>query len=80
MGDVLSLILRRYRKQRIDRAQAEKLATKLKRGRFFDLNDFLDQLKQMKKLWGHMASMLSKMPGMSQVPDAVKSQMDDSQF
>lgn len=27
---------------------------------------------------GGMAGMLTKLPGMSQVPDAVKSQMDDS--
>ncbi|MDM3843453.1 signal recognition particle protein, partial [Proteus mirabilis] len=34
-------------------------------------------LKQMKNMGG-MSSMLSKRPGMSQLPDAVKSQMDDS--
>lgn len=75
MGDVLSLI--EDIESKVDRAQAEKLATKLKKGDGFDLNDFLDQLKQMKNMGG-MAIMLSKMPGMSQVPDAVKSQMDDS--
>lgn len=75
MGDVLSLI--EDIESKVDRAQAEKLATKLKKGDGFDLNDFLDQLKQMRNMGG-MASMLSKMPGMSQVPDAVKSQMDDS--
>lgn len=75
MGDVLSLI--EDIESKVDRAQAEKLVTKLKKGDGFDLNDFLDQLKQMKNMGG-MASMLSKMPGMSQVPDAVKSQMDDS--
>ncbi|HDM8262073.1 signal recognition particle protein [Proteus mirabilis] len=75
MGDVLSLI--EDIESKVDRVQAEKLATKLKKGDGFDLNDFLDQLKQMKNMGG-MASMLSKMPGMSQVPDAVKSQMDDS--
>ncbi|OAT24551.1 signal recognition particle protein [Proteus myxofaciens] len=75
MGDVLSLI--EDIESKVDREQAEKLATKLKKGSGFDLNDFLDQLKQMRNMGG-MASMLSKMPGMSQVPDAVKSQMDDS--
>ncbi|SUC30119.1 p48 [Providencia rettgeri] len=49
---------------------------KLKTGDGFDLNDFLSQLKQMRNMGG-MASMMSKMPGMSQLPDAVKSQMDD---
>ena len=49
----------------------------LKKGDGFDLNDFLAQLKQMRNMGG-MAGMLTKLPGMSQVPDAVKSQMDDS--
>lgn len=74
MGDVLSLI--EDIESKVDRAQAEKLATKLKKGDGFDLNDFLDQLKQMRNMGG-MASMLSKMPGAGQLPDNVKSQMDD---
>lgn len=74
MGDVLSLI--EEIESKVDREKAEKLAHKLKKGNSFDLNDFLEQLKQMRNMGG-MASMLSKMPGISQVPDAVKSQMDD---
>ncbi|MCW2255975.1 signal recognition particle subunit SRP54 [Providencia alcalifaciens] len=74
MGDVLTLI--EEIEHKVDRDQAEKLAKKLKTGDGFDLNDFLSQLKQMRNMGG-MASMMSKMPGMSQVPDAVKSQMDD---
>ncbi|HGJ5882635.1 signal recognition particle protein [Arsenophonus sp.] len=74
MGDVLSLI--EEIESTVDREKAEKLAHKLKKGNSFDLNDFLEQLKQMRNMGG-MASMLSKMPGISQVPDAVKSQMDD---
>ncbi len=46
MGDVLSLI--EDIESKVDRAQAEKLATKLKKGDGFDLNDFPEQLKQMK--------------------------------
>lgn len=74
MGDVLTLI--EEIEHKVDRDQAEKLAKKMKTGDGFDLNDFLSQLKQMRNMGG-MASMMSKMPGMSQVPDAVKSQMDD---
>ena len=40
MGDVLSLI--EDIESKVDRAQAEKLANKLKKGDGFDLNDFLD--------------------------------------
>ena len=74
MGDVLSLI--EEIEHKVDRDETEKLAKKLKTGDTFDLNDFLNQLKQMRNMGG-MTSMLSKMPGMSQLPDAVKSQMDD---
>ncbi|PWC10054.1 signal recognition particle protein [Brenneria roseae subsp. americana] len=74
MGDVISLI--EDIESKVDRTQAEKLAKKLKKGDGFDLTDFLDQLKQMRNMGG-MASMMSKMPGMGQLPDNVKSQMDD---
>ncbi|OTA17978.1 signal recognition particle receptor FtsY [Xenorhabdus vietnamensis] len=74
MGDMLSLI--EEIESKVDRTQAEKLASKLKKGDGFDLSDFLEQLKQMRNMGG-MTSMLSKMPGMTQIPDAVKSQMDD---
>ncbi|MBG5891867.1 signal recognition particle protein [Providencia rettgeri] len=74
MGDVISLI--EEIEHKVDRDEAEKLAKKFKTGDGFDLNDFLSQLKQMRNMGG-MASMMSKMPGMSQLPDAVKSQMDD---
>ncbi|QZY65340.1 signal recognition particle protein [Providencia rettgeri] len=74
MGDVISLI--EEIEHKVDRDEAEKLAKKLKTGDSFDLNDFLSQLKQMRNMGG-MASMMSKMPGMSQLPDTVKSQMDD---
>lgn len=74
MGDVLSLI--EDIESKVDREQAAKLADKLKKGDSFDLTDFLDQLKQMRNMGG-MASMLSKLPGAGQLPDNVKSQMDD---
>ncbi|NLS43602.1 signal recognition particle protein [BEV proteobacterium] len=74
MGDVLSLI--EDIESKVDRSQAEKLAKKLKKGDGFDLTDFLDQLKQMRNMGG-MASIMSKLPGVGQLPDNVKSQMDD---
>ncbi|AOV96014.1 signal recognition particle protein [Edwardsiella hoshinae] len=74
MGDVLSLI--EELESKVDRAQAEKLATKLKKGDGFDLNDFMEQLKQMRNMGG-MTSMLAKLPGVGQLPDNVKAQMDD---
>ncbi|MCY0964792.1 signal recognition particle protein [Parathalassolituus penaei] len=61
LGDVLTLIEEAERN--IDKAKAEKLAKKLKKGEGFDLEDFLDQLQQMKKMGG-LTSMLDKLPGM----------------
>lgn len=74
MGDMLSLI--EELEGKVDREKAEKLATKLKKGDGFDLTDFLEQLKQMRNMGG-MTSMLSKLPGMGQLPEQLKSQMDD---
>ena len=74
MGDVLSLIEEVERK--VDKDKAAKLAQKVQNGKGFDLEDFRDQLVQMKNMGG-MMGMLDKLPGMNQVPDAVKDQMDD---
>lgn len=74
MGDVLSLIEEVERN--VDRDKAEKLAQKVKKGKGFDLEDFREQLQQMKKMGG-MMGLLDKLPGMGQLPDGVKDQMDD---
>jgi signal recognition particle subunit SRP54 len=60
MGDVLSLIedVRRS----VDQAEAEKLARKVKSGKGFDLEDFKQQIAQMKKMGG-IAGLLDKLPG-----------------
>ncbi|MDH3288782.1 MAG: signal recognition particle protein [Betaproteobacteria bacterium] len=60
MGDVLSLIedVRRS----VDHAEAEKLARKVKSGKGFDLEDFKQQIAQMKKMGG-VAGLLDKLPG-----------------
>ncbi len=60
MGDVLSLVEELQRKT--DTKKAEKFANKLKKGETFTLEDFLDQLHEMKKM-GDMSSLLEKLPG-----------------
>ena len=60
MGDVLTLI--EEAEQRIDKDKAEKLAKKITKGKQFDLEDFAEQIRQMKNMGG-MASMLDKLPG-----------------
>lgn len=62
MGDMLSLI--EEAEQKLDKKKADRLVAKLKKGRGFDLEDFLDQLRQMKSMGG-VAGVMDKMPGMS---------------
>ena len=77
MGDILSLVEEAERK--IDKSKAEKLANKIKKGKAFDLQDFLDQLKQINNMGGIMGIM-SKLPGVNQLPQHVKNQMDDKKI
>ncbi len=77
MGDVLSLVEDAQRKMDVD--SAEKLAKKLKKGKGFDLDDFREQLQQMSKMGG-IGSMLDKLPGMANIPDAAKSQVNDKEL
>lgn len=77
MGDVLSLI--EEVEQKVDLKAAEKLANKMKKGKGFDLEDFRSQLQQMQNMGG-IASLMDKMPGMANVPAAVKNKVDDKQF
>ena len=59
MGDVLSLI--EEAKKGIDEQQAVAFAKKLKSGKDFDLNDFKEQIAQMRKMGG-LSSMMDKLP------------------
>ena len=77
MGDVLSLI--EDLEEKVDQEKAQKFANKIKSGRNFDMNDFLSQLEQMKKMGG-VGRILDKIPGLSAVPDEVKNRIDDKPF
>lgn len=61
MGDILSLVEEAHDK--VDKDKAERLVTKLKKGKGFDLEDLKDQFTQMEKMGG-MASLMEKLPGM----------------
>ncbi|MGV6988299.1 signal recognition particle protein [Testudinibacter sp. P80/BLE/0925] len=77
MGDVLSLIEDLERS--VDKEKAEKMAQKFKKGDDFSLEDFREQLIEMKKMGG-MMTMLEKLPGAKNLPDHVKGQVDDKMF
>jgi signal recognition particle subunit SRP54 len=68
MGDMMSLIEKAQ--EAVDREEAVRLAKKLKKNSF-DLDDFRNQLKQVKKLGG-IEQIMGMIPGMGKmkVPDA----------
>lgn len=77
MGDVLSLIEEVERK--VDKDKAEKLAKKVQKGKGFDLQDFKEQLEQMRNMGG-MMSLMDKLPGMGNMSSQIKDQAGDKQF
>lgn len=77
MGDMLSLIEEAERT--IDKAKAEKLAKKIQKGVVFNLNDYYDQLQQLKNMGG-LTAMMDKLPGIGAVPQNVKEQVNDNEW
>ena len=77
MGDVLSLI--EDAEQKIDKKKAKKLASKLKKGKKFDLEDFRDQIQQMNNMGG-IASMMDKLPGMGNMAQIAQEKLEANPF
>ena len=77
MGDVVSLV--EEISQKVDQEKAAKLAKKIHKGQGFTLSDFKEQMEQMANMGGVMG-MMDKLPGMGQVPDAVKAQAGDKEI
>jgi signal recognition particle subunit SRP54 len=77
MGDVLGLI--EEVEQKTDKAKAEKLAKKLKKGKGFSLVDFQEQLQQMRNMGG-IRSLVDKLPGMPALPQGANAQVGDREF
>ena len=73
MGDVLSIIDKA--EQALDMEQAEKIEEQLKKNKF-DLNDYLLQLQQIKKM-GSFSSILKMLPGMNKLKNI---KVDDKEF
>ncbi len=74
MGDVLSIIEKA--EEAIDIEEAEKLEKQLKKKKDLDLDDYLTQLKQIKKM-GSFSSLLKMIPGMNALKDV---KVDDKEF
>ena len=73
MGDILSVIEKA--EEAFDEEEAIKLEQKL-RQQGFDLDDYLTQLRQIKKM-GSFSSLLKMIPGMNQLKDV---KVDDKEF
>ena len=73
MGDILSVIEKA--EETFDMEQAEKLEKQMRK-REFDLDDYLAQLRQVKKM-GSFSSLLKMIPGMNQLKDV---KVDDKEF
>jgi len=67
MGDIVGLVEKAQAE--FDAVSTEKMAAKLAKNSF-DLQDFLDQIKMIKKL-GPLQNVLGMIPGMPKMPDSV---------
>ena len=76
MGDVLSLIERAQ--EAVDEDQAREMERKF-RENTFDLNDYLEQLQQMRKM-GPLDKILEMIPGIGNVKQLKDAKIDDGQF
>ena len=74
MGDVVTLVERAQKF--VDEKEAKKLEEKIKKNKF-DLEDFLNQIQQIKKM-GNVKDLLSMVPGMSKALKGVD--IDDDAF
>lgn len=77
MGDMLTLI--ENLESKVDKQKAEKIAKKIKEGKTFTLDDFLEQIVEMRKMGG-VNQIMSKLPGAQNMPDSVKSQVNNDMF
>jgi len=77
MGDVLSLV--EEAEQKLDKKETAKLAKKFKKGKSFNLEDFLTQIQQMNNMGG-IAGLMDKLPGVGQMPDEVKDKINNKEI
>lgn len=77
MGDIVTLVEEAERT--VDKEKAVKLAQKFKKGKGFDLEDFRDQIAQMNQMGG-ITGLMSKLPGMGNIPAQAKEQINDKMF
>lgn len=78
MGDVLTLIEKAQEGMDIDEEKEKQMAAKMKKGKF-DFEDYLESMKQMRKMGG-LSSILSMMPGMGISGADLEGAIDEKQM
>lgn len=78
MGDVLSLIDKVQENMDIDADKEKEMAAKMKKGKF-DFEDYLESMKQMRKMGG-LSSILGMLPGMGAKMGDIESMIDEKQM
>lgn len=78
MGDVLTLIEKAQESMDIDEEKEKQMAAKMKKGKF-DFEDYLESMKQMRKMGG-LSSVLSMMPGMGISGADLEGAIDEKQM
>ena len=78
MGDVLTLIEKAQESMDIDEEKEKQMAAKMKKGKF-DFEDYLESMKQMRKMGG-LSSILSMMPGMGVSGAELEGAIDEKQM
>src|SRR5438128_1986754 len=76
LGDVVSLVEKAA--ETVDLDEAQRLEEKLRKGQF-TLEDFLDQLRQMKKL-GPLENLVAMLPGGSEMPKGADLSKSEKEF
>ena len=74
MGDVVSLVEKVQ--ETLDVGEAEKMQEKLKSRQGLDLNDFLAQMRQLKKM-GSMGKLLDMIPGAGAISGDIRSRIEN---
>lgn len=78
MGDVLTLIEKAQESMDIDEEKEKQMTAKMKKGKF-DFEDYLESMKQMRKMGG-LSSILSMMPGMGISGADLEGAIDEKQM
>lgn len=78
MGDVMSLIEKAEENLQIDEESQKDMASRLKKGKF-DYNDYLESMKQMKKMGG-LSAILGMLPGMGMKSSDLEGAIDEKQL